>query len=193
MMSEPQQINSEISTVTTQNNVEGMEIDLREIFRRIISIRKTLYKAAIIGLVIGIIVAFSIPKKYTVNVTLSPEMGSAKSNNGLAGLAASFLGSNATMSEGADALNASLSTDIVSSTPFLLELFNMKVPVSEKDTITFETYLDEQSSPWWSFLVFLVWLLEELKPCLQRKIILLSITRISKKVLLNYLKMKVKK
>ncbi len=152
MMSEQQQINSEISTVTTQNNVEGMEIDLREIFRRIISIRKTLYKAAIIGLVIGIIVAFSIPKKYTVNVTLSPEMGSAKSNNGLAGLAASFLGSNATMSEGADALNASLSTDIVSSTPFLLELFNMKVPVSEKDTITFETYLDEQSSPWWSYL-----------------------------------------
>ena len=55
-MSEPQQINSEISTLTTQNNVEGMEIDLREIFRRIISIRKTLYKAAIIGLVIGIIV-----------------------------------------------------------------------------------------------------------------------------------------
>ena len=34
------------------------------------------------------------------------------------------------MNEGTDALNASLSADIASSTPFLLELSKMKVPVS---------------------------------------------------------------
>lgn len=131
---------------------DEMEIDLMEIFRKIIDIRKTLYKAALVGVIMGIIVGISIPKKYTVNVTLSPEMGTSKEGNGLAGLAASFLGANAT-GENVDALNISLSTDIVSSTPFLLELFDMKVPYSETDTLTFESYLDKQSTPWWNYII----------------------------------------
>ena len=39
---------------------------------------------------------------------------------GLTGLAASFLGGSASMGGGVDALNASLSSDIVSSTPFFV-------------------------------------------------------------------------
>ena len=137
-----------------QNNHtdEEIEISLMDIFRKIIAIRKAIYKAAGIGLVIGIIIAISIPKKYTVEVTLSPEMGNVK-GGGLSGLAASFLGSGATMSEGTDALNASLSADIVSSTPFLLELSTMKIPVSKDENMTLNTYLDEESSPWWNYII----------------------------------------
>ncbi len=131
---------------------EEMEIDLMDILCRIIAIRKTLYKAALIGLIIGVIVALSIPKQYTVKVTLSPEVGSAK-GTGLSGLAASFLGSGATMSDGTDALNASLSADIVSSTPFLLELSTMKVPALKNGEISLSSYLDEESFPWWSYVV----------------------------------------
>lgn len=107
---------------------EEIEIDLMGVLRRIMGIRKKIYKAAGIGLIIGVIIAISIPRQYTVEVTLSPEMGSAK-GGGLSGLAASFLGSDVTMGDGSDALNASLSADIVSSTPFLLELSTMKIPV----------------------------------------------------------------
>ena len=128
------------------------EIDLMDILRKIIGIRKKIYKAAGIGLIIGIIIAISIPKQYTVEVTLSPEMGSTK-GGGLSGLAASFLGSGATMSDGTDALNASLSADIVSSTPFLLELSVMEIPASENKKMTLNTYLDEESSPWWSYII----------------------------------------
>ena len=103
-------------------------------------------------MIIGIIIAISIPKQYTVEVTLSPEMGSTK-GGGLSGLAASFLGSGATMSDGTDALNASLSADIVSSTPFLLELSVMEIPASENKKMTLNTYLDEESSPWWSYII----------------------------------------
>ena len=48
-----------------QNNHtdEEIEISLMDIFRKIIAIRKAIYKAAGIGLVIGIIIAISIPKK----------------------------------------------------------------------------------------------------------------------------------
>lgn len=134
---------------------EEIEIDLMEIFRKIIAIRKTIYKAAGIGLMFGVIIAISIPKKYTVEVTLSPEMGSAK-EGGLSGLAASFLGSGVTMGDGTDALNASLSADIVSSTPFLLELSTMEIPVSKDENSTLNTYLDEESLPWWSYIIGLL-------------------------------------
>lgn len=129
------------------------EVDLMNVLFKIISIRKNLYKAVGIGLVIGLIVAISIPRKYTVKVTLSPEMGVSKGNNGLAGLAASFLGNGANVEDASDALNASLSADIVSSTPFLLELFGMDVSTSVEETnLTLEAYLDEQTVPWWSYI-----------------------------------------
>lgn len=131
---------------------EEIEIDLMDLLRKIIGIRKSIYKAAGIGLVIGLIIAISIPKQYTVEVTLSPEMGNSK-GGGLSGLAASFLGSGVSMGDGTDALNASLSADIVSSTPFLLELSAIEIPASENKNMTLSTYLDEESSPWWSYVI----------------------------------------
>ncbi|WP_347035139.1 Wzz/FepE/Etk N-terminal domain-containing protein [Bacteroides ovatus] len=142
----------EIKQKHNNHTDEVIEIDLMEIFRKIIAIRKTIYKAAGIGLMVGVIIAISIPKKYTVEVTLSPEMGTSK-EGGLSGLAASFLGSGVTMGDGTDALNASLSADIVSSTPFLLELSTMEIPVSKDENSTLNTYLDKESLPWWSYII----------------------------------------
>ena len=142
----------DIKQKQNNHNDEEIEIDLIGILRKIIGIRKTIYKAAGIGLVVGIIVAISIPKQYTVGVTLSPEMGNTKAG-GLSGLAASFLGSGMAINERTDALNASLSADIVSSTPFLLELSTMKIPALEGETMTLNVYLDEESSPWWSYVI----------------------------------------
>ena len=142
----------EAKQLHNNHNDEEIEIDLMDLLRKVIGIRKKIYKAAGIGLVIGVIVAISIPKQYTVEVALSPEMGNNK-GAGLSGLAASFLGSGVTMGDGTDALNASLSADIVSSTPFLLELSNMKVPVSGSEEISLSSYLNEESSPWWGYVI----------------------------------------
>lgn len=131
---------------------DSIEIDWMDILRRIIAIRKTLYKAAGVGVVLGIIIALSIPKQYTVTVTLSPEMGGDKASGGLASLASSFLGGGATSSN-SDALNVTLAPDIVASTPFILELFNTRVQTldGEMDT-TLVAYLDEQKQPWWGYI-----------------------------------------
>ena len=129
---------------------DELEIDWMDILRRVIAIRKSLYKAAGIGLIAGIIIALSIPKQYTVSVTLSPEMGSDTKSGGLASLASSFLGAGA-MNSTPDALNAALSGEIVSSTPFLLELFDARVQSIDGETdTTLVAYLDEQRAPWWS-------------------------------------------
>lgn len=132
---------------------DELEIDWMDILRRIYAIRKTLYKAAGVGVVLGIIIALSIPKQYTVTVTLSPEMNGDKASSGLASLASSFLGGGASNSSN-DALNVTLAPDIVASTPFILELFNTRVQTldGELDT-TLVAYLDEQQSPWFSYII----------------------------------------
>ena len=131
---------------------DEITIDWMDILRRIYTIRKTLYKAAGVGVVLGIIIALSIPKQYTVTVTLSPEMGGDTKGGGLASLASSFLGGAATSSSN-DALNVTLAPDIVTSTPFVLELFNTRVQTldGELDT-TLVAYLDEQRTPWWGYI-----------------------------------------
>lgn len=132
---------------------DELQIDWMGILRQLLAIRKTLYKAAGVGLVVGILIALGTPKQYTVSVTLSPEMGSSKSGSGLASMAASFLGASVG-ADSPDALNATLAPDIVASTPFLLELFNARVVSQNKqiDT-TFTAYLDEQKSSWIGYVL----------------------------------------
>lgn len=132
---------------------DELVIDWMGILRQILAIRKTLYKAAGIGLVVGILIALGTPKQYTVSITLSPEMGSGKSGGGLASMAASFWGGSVG-ADSPDALNATLAPDIVASTPFLLELFHARVVSQDKqiDT-TFTAYLDEQKSSWIGYVL----------------------------------------
>lgn len=133
---------------------DELEIDWMGILRQVLAIRKTLYKAAGVGLVIGILIALGTPKQYTVSVTLSPEVSGGNSgSSGLASMAASFLGTSVGSSS-PDALNATLAPDIVASTPFLLELFNAHVVSQDKqiDT-TLTAYLDKQKSSWIGYVL----------------------------------------
>lgn len=132
---------------------DELQIDWMGILRQVLAIRKKLYKAAAVGVVLGILIALGTPKQYTVSITLSPEMGSSKSGSGLASMAASFLGGSIG-SDSPDALNATLAPDIVASTPFLMELFDARVVSQDKqiDT-TFTAYLDEQKSSWMGYVL----------------------------------------
>lgn len=132
---------------------DELQIDWMGILRQVLAIRKKLYKAAAVGVVLGILIALGTPKQYTVSITLSPEMGSSKSGSGLASMTASFLGGSIG-SDSPDALNATLTPDIVASTPFLLELFDARVVSQDKqiDT-TFTAYLDEQKSSWMGYVL----------------------------------------
>ena len=132
---------------------DELQIDWMGILRQVLAIRKKLYIAAAAGLVLGILIALGTPKQYTVSITLSPEVGSSKSGSGLASMAASFLGGSIG-SDSPNALNATLTPDIVTSTPFLLELFDARVVSQDKqiDT-TFTAYLDEQKSSWLGYVL----------------------------------------
>lgn len=129
---------------------EEQEIDLIELAQKVWAERKRLYKVCGIAAVIGLIVGFSIPKEYSTEVTLAPE-STSKSTSGSMGALAAMAGVDlGGLSTGEDALLPELYPDIVSSTPFLLELFDIRVRDQEGEIdTTLYNYLDKhQRSSW---------------------------------------------
>lgn len=134
---------------------EEKEIDLLELAMKLWQQRKKLIIWSCVGAVIGLIVAFSIPREYETSVTLAPEIqGSQKMTGGLGALA-SMAGINTNAQAGIDAVNPQLYPDVVSSVPFLVSLFN--VPIEDIDgekKMTVRQYLEEETkSPWWSVII----------------------------------------
>ena len=132
------------------------EIDLLELARKLWLSRKTFYKFCGIAVLVALVVAFSIPKEYTVTVTLSPESGESSTGGNLGGIA-SMMGVTLGGSE-TDALNITLFPDILSSNPFALELYGMPVPVEDGEETTsmpLNEYMESQSQPWWGWLMSL--------------------------------------
>ena len=123
----------------TSPQPEEQEIDLIELAQKVWASRKLVFKACGIAALVGLVVAFSIPKEYSTSVTLAPESG------GSMGALAAMAGINLGTSSGEDALSPELYPDIVSSTPFLIELFDVKVKDQKaKVDTTLYAYLKEE-------------------------------------------------
>lgn len=117
------------------------EIDLIELALKVWTERKWVLKCCGLAVIVGLIIAFSIPKEYTVTATIAPEMSDKKAGGGLSSLAA-MAGINFATST-ADAIYPDLYPDIVRSTPFITALFD--VPVKNLDgkvDTTLYCYLD---------------------------------------------------
>ncbi|MBD5345804.1 MAG: chain-length determining protein [Bacteroides sp.] len=130
------------------------EIDLLELAVKLWNNRKRLIKWTLAGAIVGLIVAFSIPREYDASVKLAPEVGNNKQSSGLGALA-SMAGLSSAATSGADAVYPQLYPDVVSSVPFLTGLFNVKIPLQEgAETSTVEQYMTTDiSSPWWSYIL----------------------------------------
>ena len=139
--------NKEYMNAPQHQEEEEMEIDLMEYARKLWAARKLLFKVAGIAAVVGVVIALTTPKQYTVSVTLAPESSKA-GGGGLSGIASMLGVGGLNMGSDADALGVMLYPDIVSSTPFILDL--MDTPVStideEEPDTTLVGYLKEYTS-----------------------------------------------
>lgn len=129
---------------------EIKEIDLMVLFRKLYSNRKKIYKSIGVGIVAGIVIGFSLPKTYQVNVSISPESG-INGTSGLSGIAAMFgLGSNST-GFGEDALTFNMFPEIVKTNPFALEMLQIPIQTQKGDSIILYDYLDTEKKSWWGY------------------------------------------
>lgn len=125
------------------------EMDITDLLRRLWIRRRFILKACCVGILAGIIVAFSIPKEYTTKVVLAVETG----NTGAMGTLAAISGVNLRQ-QNQDMISPELYPNIIKSTPFLLGLLDVKVPASksEEEITLFKYFEDYQKTPWWKKL-----------------------------------------
>jgi uncharacterized protein involved in exopolysaccharide biosynthesis len=106
----------------------------------------------IYGGLISIIVAFSIPKEYTSEVVIAPEVSGLGGISGGLGALASMAGINMDSEE--EAIYPQLYPKIVSTSPFLCDLASLSVDgIYRKDSISTSLYnylVRYQREPWWN-------------------------------------------
>ena len=132
---------------------EESEIDIMELISKLWKKRAMIIKWCIVGAVIGLVIGFSIPKTYKAGVTLAPET-QQRTSSGVSSIA-SMMGVN--LNNSVDAISVDMFPDVVHSTPFIVELFDLPVTFERKDsvlTVPLVEYMKEyQRSPWWSAVI----------------------------------------
>lgn len=128
------------------------EIDVMELFRKLLKEWKFIFKCCCVAVAVGVILAISAVSTYTVTSKMAPE-STSKSPGGSLGSLASLAGINLGSISSADAISPDLYPEIVSSVPFMTELFSIPVTiVHKKDTIQTDYYeyiLDYQKETWY--------------------------------------------
>ena len=155
--------------INNQPYNEDSEIDIMELVSKLWKRRSMIIKWCIAGAVIGLIAGFSIPKTYTAGVTLAPEM-QQKTSSGVSSIA-SMMGVN--LNNSVDAISVEMFPDVVHSTPFIVELFDLPVTFERRDSVMtlplVEYMKGYQKAPWWSSVIkfpfkVLGWCLDLVKP-----------------------------
>jgi len=145
---------SETNDMTGQSvAAEEKEIDLLEVLAKLWAGRRSIMIYVGVGALIGLIVAFSIPKEYTTTIKIAPEATSTDGKGNIGALA-SMAGINLGSNKGGDAVIPQLYPDVLASVPFVVGLFDVPVTESKTDsTYTVRTYVeDHMSSPWWGVI-----------------------------------------
>lgn len=136
-----------------ENKNKILEIDLIILLKKVWLNKKLISRICITFFIIGCIIAYSIPKTYKVEITLSPESNSNGSNSNLTGMAA-MLGIGGIGGGNIDAVNSTMFPDLIQSTPFILEMYNVQVaPLKSTKAISLSDYMDTQKQPWWNYVL----------------------------------------
>ena len=133
------------------DNKDEKEIDLLELARKLWDNKKFIIKVAAICTLLMIVIAFSIPKKYSSSVVFTTNTNTSVGNMGaLASLAGINLGT-----QSADVLSPELYSDVMRSTPFIQGLFDLRIvdPVQGVNTTLYDYYQNKQKKAWWDYIM----------------------------------------
>lgn len=133
------------------NNIN--EINVFDLLYKLWNNKKLIFKALFICFILGLIIGFSMPKLYKATVTLSPESGQNGNSGSLSGMA-SMLGISGFSNASQDAVNSSMFPDIINTTPFILEMYNIQVkPQHSEVSLALSEYITHQKAPWWNYIL----------------------------------------
>lgn len=133
-------------------------IDLRDITRKIIQKRRKFYLPLAITFVLSCVYIFSLPRYYTTEARLAPEMESSLGAGGTLGSIASSFGIDLGEMQTSDAITPLLYPDLMDDNAFVCNLFNITVQTQDgRVKATYYDYLTKHlKQPWWSGATSLV-------------------------------------
>ena len=129
-------------------------IDLRVVAKKIWDNRKLFYKVLPIVFVVSCIYIFSLPRYYTSDIKLAPEMDNSGAGTPLGSIAASF-GFDLSDMQTTDAITPLLYPDLMEDNGFVASLMGIKVKSQDGEINTnYHDYLMKyQKKVWWSYPV----------------------------------------
>lgn len=107
------------------------------------------------AIILGLIIAVSIPKEYVTTAKLAPETNDNTRKTGELGGLAAMAGINLNNTGSSDAISPELYPDVVQSIPFLVELFPVQV-TDKKGTFHSSVYdyiSKYQHETWWDYIL----------------------------------------
>lgn len=151
-----------------ENKQNPEVIDLREVFKTIWSRKKLFYKVWAVTFVLACFYIFPIPRTYTSELLLAPEMGGSVSGGSLADLASTF-GINMENMQTNDAFHPELYPDLIATNTFITDLFDVRVKTIDGEIDTdYYTYLQKhQKKTFYKIPYF--WLRKQLRALIGNK------------------------
>lgn len=121
-------------------------IDLREVFKTVWSKKKLFVKVWIVTFVLSCAYILPIPRTYTSDLSLAPELGGQSGEGSLADLASTF-GFNMNNVQTHDAFHPELYPDLIATNPFIVDLFDVRVKTIDGEIDTdYYTYLTKHQA-----------------------------------------------
>lgn len=128
-----------------------VRFDLVEIISKLWRRRYVILGGIILGILTATVVIVCSPNIYLGEVKIIPE-SSSSSGNGFLGKLSSMGGMDITKSNDEDVLPTSLYTEVVFSSPFMLDLMRDTVKVGEGQCLLIDYVLKDQKTSWWNKL-----------------------------------------
>jgi len=135
-----------------ENKKNPKVIDLRVVAKKIWANKKLYYKVLPIVFVLSCFYIVSIPRYYTSETKLAPEMENSGAGGTLSSIAASF-GFDISDMQTSDAITPLLYPDLMEDNAFVVSILNIKVVNIDGDIkTTYHDYLKNfQEKAWWSY------------------------------------------
>lgn len=138
------------------NNSNEPKNDILNLLLLLWGKRKLIIRNCIYAFIAAVVISFSIPKEYTSDTVIAPELSSGLSGiSGNLGALASMAGINVGgLSGSSDAIYPEIYPEIAVSTPFILELLEMEVVSKDGELRTnlYDYLMHHQKQPWWGYI-----------------------------------------
>ena len=117
-------------------------VDIKALVLKVLKKWKTILLWMVVAGAIGVFIGFCTPKVYSVSSKLSPELMSRVNSSSLSSLASLAGVSMSSLSGNSDAIRPDLYPEIISSVPFIVDLFEVPVQIVEKKDTVRTSYYD---------------------------------------------------